>query len=122
MGVLGTNKSKWRVAFNPSTGDHVPHVGSDGKVYNEGPDAAIFRRIPAHFEPATYQFEDTLEVRGWGRTPSGANITLVDSRVRLHTMSLTEFMRLVPDMHGGRISGRWGYAKIGSSTLLQRVG
>jgi hypothetical protein len=115
--MAGSAKSTWQVAFHPSTGDHVPYTGHSGMVYDRG----IRGPVQASFKPATYTFDDTLEVRSYENVSSGARIVLVDSKARLHTMSLMEFMKHVPHMVGGRITRTWGYTKQGQVTLIVAV-
>lgn len=110
MAKQGTAKSDWAVAFHRDTGDHIPW-----DYYYGGADS------PYHYEPATYEFTDTLEVRSYDRGRSSVTVQLADSQARLHHMSFAEFMRLVPHMNGGRIAGTWGYSKNGSNTSIIRV-
>lgn len=118
----GTEKSNWRVQFHPVTGDHLSY--DSGSVYNprhDPTDPSSPRVLDTDERPATYTFQGVLKVVGSERGRSAVNIILQDTRGRKYSMTFSEFMRLLPEMAYGAISGTWGFAKNGSNTGLVRV-
>lgn len=105
--ALGTEKSQWVINFD-AKGNHLPYDHDH-------------RRDAHRMMPATYSFKGTLSFDSYERGRSAVTVWLRRSDDRKVSMSLAEFMRLVPTMVKGHLAGTWGFAKNGSNTTVMRV-
>lgn len=105
--ALGSEKSQWVVSFD-AKGNHLQWEHDR-------------RRDPNRDMPATFRFSGTLAVVDYERGRSAVNVWLKRADGRKVSMSLAEFMRILPDMAYGKVSGTWGFAKNGSNTTIKRV-
>lgn len=102
----GSPKSDWTVAFKDC---HM--LSWDGGYVT--PDERV---------PAETQWDDDLEYVSYSRGRSSATVILRSLRSLVeYEMFLAEFMRLVPVLRDGKISGRFGFEKNGSNCGIYAV-
>lgn len=111
--TLGTRESQWSIGFHPTTGDHLSWAPARPRSapWSPGPPT----------KPASYRFCGTLEFADYSRGRSSTTVLLRDIDTGTnYSMFLAEFMRLVPELVGGKLSGEWGFVKNGSNTGVAR--
>lgn len=103
----GTAKSDWTVPFDRA---------GDMMSWESWRDQSDTRWA------ADYEWDDTLEYVTYSRGRSSVTVKLRGRGGRMFTMFLAEFMRCVPQMDKGSITGRWGFTKRGDSYGILLVG
>jgi hypothetical protein len=100
----GSAKSVWTVAYDPHTQDHLPYSN---------------RRVS--YWPADMTFTGELIFIDFERGRSSVTVQLGNKRGFVYSMFLSEFMRIIPHLICGRISGTWGFEKNGPNTGVYLV-